>query len=149
PVVTLRETPHGGTENEVLAPGGIGEETASFEGEREAEHAAAVDANEVGELGERNGIARVGDRLEDDESAVEALDRLRLARSAIRHSSLSQCAFYYDARTGAACMIYNLHCTSLPTNRRPFDTRLLEFRTAGQDRHCDRTVAGNRPGDRA
>ena len=96
PVVAIRETPHRGAEDKVLATDWVGEETASLEGEREAEYTAAINPDEVRKFVQRNGFVRVGNCFQNGQAAVEALDGLGFTRRvAVAHRFIictSNCA---------------------------------------------------------
>ena len=80
PVVAAGEAPDGGTQDVVLAAAGIGQEAAAPQGVRQPEDAAAVDAEQIRQLAQRNRVARFGDRLQDEQTAVKTLDRWGLQR---------------------------------------------------------------------
>ena len=73
--VPSRQPPRRGAQDVVLAALRIGQEPALPQRVRQAEDAAAVDADQVGELLQRDGVRRSRDGFENRQAAVETLDR--------------------------------------------------------------------------
>ena len=78
PVVLAREAPDGRPENVILPPFRVGEESAAPQRIRQAENAAAIDAEQLGQLAERYRVGGFGNRLENEQTTIQTLDRRRV-----------------------------------------------------------------------
>ena len=74
PVVLSRQAPDGGPENVVLPAVRIGEEAAALQRGGQAEDAAPVDAEQIGQRSQRYGVGRSGDGFQNGQAAIEALN---------------------------------------------------------------------------
>src|SRR4051812_15367632 len=83
--VSPREPPCGRAEDVVLAALRVGEEAPLPQRVRQPKDAAAVDADEVGQLFQRYRRRRPGHRFEDGQAAVETLNRRGVVRGLSAH----------------------------------------------------------------
>lgn len=73
PVVFAEQMPDGRADDIVLSTVGIGQKTAALQGIGQAEHAAAIDLQKVGQIAERNGFLGLCYCLENRQSTIKTL----------------------------------------------------------------------------
>src|SRR6185437_4231786 len=80
PVILARECPHSGAEDVVFPAGRSRKKAAPAQRLSETEHTAAIDFKEFRQFAQRHRMLGAGDRLQDRQSAIEALDEWDVAR---------------------------------------------------------------------
>src|SRR6266702_8344669 len=74
PVILVRQSPHGRTEDVVLTAGGAGKKASTTKRLRQSKGAAAIDLQELGQFPQRDRLLGKSHRLKDSQSAIQALD---------------------------------------------------------------------------